>query len=183
MSGPRAHLPCGLLAGSPHRSDTVDAVSKQVFASGIQNGSTLHQVAQIVGSSDFLPNFLPKEAAQRSLDVIYLVTVANWRSRPECGTSLPSWSCGLDSRRPLLSASYLVIPIFWAGSAAARHSSARQRQAGLAWKARCACGTLVPARVPCSRAHWSRCGCACTGPQAGPGPVRVTCGCCWWPTW
>ena len=42
-----------------------------MFASGIQNGSTLHQVAQIAGSSDFLPKFLPKEATERSLDVIY----------------------------------------------------------------------------------------------------------------
>ena len=30
-----------------------------------------------------------------------LVTVANGRSLPECVTSLPSWSCGFDSRRPL----------------------------------------------------------------------------------
>jgi len=27
-----------------------------------------------------------------------LVTAANWSSEPECPTSLPSWSCGFDSR-------------------------------------------------------------------------------------
>jgi hypothetical protein len=32
----------------------------------IQNGSTLHQVAQTAGSGDFLPKFLPEEATQRS---------------------------------------------------------------------------------------------------------------------
>ena len=30
-----------------------------------------------------------------------LVTAANWSGRPEFVTSLPSWSCGFDSRRPL----------------------------------------------------------------------------------
>ena len=30
-----------------------------------------------------------------------LVTAANWSGRRECVTSLPSWSCGFDSRRPL----------------------------------------------------------------------------------
>jgi len=25
---------------------------------------------------------------------------ANWDGRPECTTSLPSWSCGFDSGRP-----------------------------------------------------------------------------------
>jgi hypothetical protein len=30
-----------------------------------------------------------------------LVTAANWRGLPHCVTSLPSWSCGFDSRRPL----------------------------------------------------------------------------------
>jgi hypothetical protein len=30
-----------------------------------------------------------------------LVIAANWSGRPGCVTSLPSWSCGFDSRRPL----------------------------------------------------------------------------------
>jgi hypothetical protein len=30
-----------------------------------------------------------------------LVTAANWSGEPGCVTSLPSWSCGFDSRRPL----------------------------------------------------------------------------------
>jgi hypothetical protein len=30
-----------------------------------------------------------------------LVTGANLRGLPDCVTSLPSWSCGFDSRRPL----------------------------------------------------------------------------------
>jgi len=30
-----------------------------------------------------------------------LVTVINWSGRPGYGSSLPSWSCRFDSRRPL----------------------------------------------------------------------------------
>ena len=37
---------------------------------GPQNCTTVHQAAQIPGSSVFLPSFLPKEAAQRSRDVV-----------------------------------------------------------------------------------------------------------------
>jgi hypothetical protein len=37
---------------------------------GAQNGTTLHQSPQIPDSGDFLPKFLPKEAVQRSRDVI-----------------------------------------------------------------------------------------------------------------
>ena len=70
LSGPRAYLPCGLLSGPVHRSDTPDATNEQVFASWIRNGGTLHQVALTAGSTDFLPKFLPKRAAQRSGGVI-----------------------------------------------------------------------------------------------------------------
>ena len=66
LSGPRAYLPCGLLFGSSYRSGAPDATNKQVFASWIQNGTALHQVAQTAASTDFLPRFLPKRAAQRS---------------------------------------------------------------------------------------------------------------------
>ena len=38
--------------------------------SGARNRTTLHWPPQIPGSGDFLPRFLPKEAAQRSRDVI-----------------------------------------------------------------------------------------------------------------
>jgi hypothetical protein len=49
----------------------------------------------------FYPNFYPK--GQRcGVEVLsVLVTAANWASPPEHTTSLPSWSCGFDSRRPL----------------------------------------------------------------------------------
>ncbi len=49
----------------------------------------------------FYPNFYPKR--QRSgIEMPYLlVTAANWKDQPWYVTSLPSWSCGFDSRRPL----------------------------------------------------------------------------------
>jgi hypothetical protein len=37
---------------------------------GAQNRTTLHQPAQIPGSGDFLPKFLPKQAVKRSRDDI-----------------------------------------------------------------------------------------------------------------
>ena len=48
----------------------------------------------------FYPNFYPKR--QRSgVEMPYLlVTAASWRGLRESVTSLPSWSCGFDSRRP-----------------------------------------------------------------------------------
>src|SRR5262249_38414347 len=49
----------------------------------------------------FYPDFYPNRAHRR-LEVPYLlITAANWIGRPESVTSLPSWSCGFDSRRPL----------------------------------------------------------------------------------
>jgi hypothetical protein len=52
-------------------------------------------------SGSFLPNFYPKRWRD-GVEMLYLlVTAANCRSRPGCGSSLPSWSCGFDSRRPL----------------------------------------------------------------------------------
>jgi hypothetical protein len=49
----------------------------------------------------FYPNFYPK-AQQSGAEMLYvLVIAANWSGRPGCATSLPSWSCGFDSRRPL----------------------------------------------------------------------------------
>jgi hypothetical protein len=61
----------------------------------------LRQPPQTPGSSDFLPELLPKEASQRSEKSHLLVKGINWASRLGCKTCLPSWSCGFDSRRPL----------------------------------------------------------------------------------
>jgi hypothetical protein len=49
----------------------------------------------------FYPNFYPNRH-RREVKRPYLpVTATNWRDRPKYVTSLPSWSCGFDSRRPL----------------------------------------------------------------------------------
>jgi hypothetical protein len=40
-------------------------------APGTRPGTTLHQLPQIPGGSDFLPKFLPKQVTQRSRNVIY----------------------------------------------------------------------------------------------------------------
>jgi hypothetical protein len=46
------------------------------------------------------PVFYPKRR-RSGVEMLYLlVTAAKWSSRPECVASLPSWSCGFDSRRP-----------------------------------------------------------------------------------
>ena len=49
----------------------------------------------------FYPNFYLK-VQQSGAGMLYvLVIAANRSGRPGCVTSLPSWSCGFDSRRPL----------------------------------------------------------------------------------
>jgi hypothetical protein len=49
----------------------------------------------------FYPNFYPKRQ-HSGIEMPYLlVTAANWKDQPWYVTSLPSWSCGFDSRRPL----------------------------------------------------------------------------------
>jgi hypothetical protein len=49
----------------------------------------------------FDPNFYPK-GQRGGIEMSYLlVKAANRSDGPECVTSLPSWSCGFDSRRPL----------------------------------------------------------------------------------
>ena len=48
-----------------------DATSQSVFGvMGPQNCTPVHQAAQIPGSGVFLPSFLPREATQRSRDVV-----------------------------------------------------------------------------------------------------------------
>ena len=65
----------------------------------------------------FYPDFYP-EVRQSGAKMLYvLVMPANWSVRPGCVTSLPSWSCGFDSRRPLQLAGFfrfcvLVCPRF-----------------------------------------------------------------------
>jgi hypothetical protein len=49
----------------------------------------------------FYPNFYPKRR-RSGIEMSYpLITAANRSGQPELVTSLPSWSCGFDSRRPL----------------------------------------------------------------------------------
>jgi hypothetical protein len=49
----------------------------------------------------FYPDFYPNGQCSGIETPYLLVTAANWDGRPERVTSLPSWSCGFDSRRPL----------------------------------------------------------------------------------
>jgi hypothetical protein len=49
----------------------------------------------------FHPNFYPKRRRGGIEMSFLLVTAANRSGCPGCVTSLPSWSCGFDSRRPL----------------------------------------------------------------------------------
>src|SRR5262249_54857743 len=54
------------------------------------------------GHRRFSTQISTQNRAHRRLEVPYLlITAANWIGRPESVTSLPSWSCGFDSRRPL----------------------------------------------------------------------------------
>jgi hypothetical protein len=76
-------------------------VTSRVQREGSQNGTTLHQPPQIPAVAIFYPNFYPNRQGSGVETLYVLVTAANWSGRPECVTSLPSWSCGFGSRRPL----------------------------------------------------------------------------------
>lgn len=54
------------------------------------DGITLHQIPQIPGSGDFLPNFYPKVQSGVIKMLYILVTATNGASRPECASSFPS---------------------------------------------------------------------------------------------
>jgi hypothetical protein len=49
----------------------------------------------------FYANFYPNRQHSGDEMLYILVTAVNWRGLPESVTSLPSWSCGFGSRRPL----------------------------------------------------------------------------------
>jgi len=51
----------------------------------------------------FYPDFYLRRQCSRVEMLYLLVTAAKRGGRPECATSLPSWSYGFDSRRPLSS--------------------------------------------------------------------------------
>ena len=53
------------------------------------------------GAAICYPNFYPNRQRSGAGMLYLLVTPVNWRGVPECFTSLPSWSCGFDPRRPL----------------------------------------------------------------------------------
>src|SRR5580693_1935574 len=60
----------------------------------------------------FYQNFYPK-VQQSGAEMLYaLVIPANWSVRLGYVTSLPSWSCGFDSRRPLQFTSFFSILCF-----------------------------------------------------------------------
>ena len=49
----------------------------------------------------FYPNFYPKRRHGGAGILHFLVTAADRGGEPECVTSLPSWPCGFNFRRPL----------------------------------------------------------------------------------
>jgi hypothetical protein len=61
-------------------------------AADLQNGTALHQYAQIPGGGDFYPNFYPTRQRSEAELLYFLVVSVKWTGLSECGTSLPSWS-------------------------------------------------------------------------------------------
>ncbi len=85
------------------RTDTPD-VTSHLGVPGIRAQGTALRCAnfhRFQAAAIFYPNFYPKRRRSRFERLYLLVMAAKCSSRPECVTSLPSWSCGFDSRRPL----------------------------------------------------------------------------------
>jgi hypothetical protein len=60
--------------------------------------TSLHRLQEV---AVFYPVFYPKKQHSEVEMLYLLVKAANGSRRPEFISSLPSWSCGFDSRRPL----------------------------------------------------------------------------------
>ena len=80
---------------------TVGAVSTAQRHQGHRAGLHSTSLHRLEATAIFYPNFYPKRQCSRAEMVHLLVTATNWSGRAECVTTLPSWSCGFDSRRPL----------------------------------------------------------------------------------
>jgi hypothetical protein len=80
---------------------TVGAVSTARRHQGHRAGLHSTSLHRLEAAAIFYPNFYPKRQCSGVEMVYLLVTASNWSGRPECVTSLPSWSCGFDSRPPL----------------------------------------------------------------------------------
>ena len=73
---------------------------------GAASGATERHYAAPVstdsGQRRFSTQFSTPKSQRNGVEGLYLlVTATSWGGRPEFVTSLPSWSCGFDSRRPL----------------------------------------------------------------------------------
>jgi hypothetical protein len=68
---------------------------------GSQKGTALHHTSHISGPAIFYPNFYPNRRRGGAGMLYLLVTAIDRSDLQECVTSLPRWSCGFDSRRPL----------------------------------------------------------------------------------
>lgn len=96
----RPSLSCSPYSESLQRTDTPDATSHRVCGIWVhRTGLRCTSLHRLQAATVFYPLFYPKR--QRSgVEMLYLlVTAANWGSRPECASSLPSWSCGLATER------------------------------------------------------------------------------------
>ena len=82
---------------------------------GVRVHRTAPRCTRIHGSraaAIFYPNFYPKRRRSRIERLYLLIMAAKCSSQPECATSLPSWSCGFDSRRPLQLSSFFFDLLF-----------------------------------------------------------------------
>ena len=91
------------IAGAGAQADrrTVRTVSNGRRHQGHRAGLRSTSLHRLEAAAIFYPNFYPKRQCSRAEMVHLLVTATNWSGRAECVTTLPSWSCGFDSRRPL----------------------------------------------------------------------------------
>jgi hypothetical protein len=129
---------------SQHR---LDATSHRVCDIKVhRTGPRCTNVHRFQAAADFYPFFYPRRRSGEVRFLYFLVTVPIGSARPGSASSLPSWSCGFDSRRPLRE--LLVHRAF----SLSRSTDCRLLDSsGLQWRLfRC----FRPSPRMCSRRYW-----------------------------
>ena len=82
-----------------------------LFEQAHRTGLRCTSIHRFRAAAIFYPNFYPNRRRSGVERLYLLVTAANWNGRPGSVTSLPSWSCGFDSRRPLQLAGFFRLTV------------------------------------------------------------------------
>ena len=96
-------LTCLAVCSLTHRTAAIQPMrsANKCSHQGCKTAVRCTRLHRLRAAAIFYPNFYPN-SERSGVEVLYILVAAlNWAGGPRCVTSLPSWSCGFDSRRPL----------------------------------------------------------------------------------